>query len=54
MEGLYGIDRVYLSVPTILNSSGAKETVEIRLLPEEKEEFIQSAKILSSFYEELK
>ena len=54
VEGLYGIDQVYLSVPTILNSSGAKETVEIRLLPEEKEELIQSAKILSSFYEELK
>ena len=54
VEGLYGIDRVYLSVPTILNSSGAKETVEIRLLPEEKEELIQSAKVLSSFYEELK
>ena len=30
VEGLYGIDQVYLSVPTILNSSGAKETVEIR------------------------
>ena len=54
VEGLYGIDQVYLSVPTILNSSGAKETVEIRLLPEEKEELIQSAKVLSSFYEELK
>ncbi|MCQ2505765.1 MAG: L-lactate dehydrogenase [Lachnospiraceae bacterium] len=54
LNGEYGLDGLYLSVPTILNSSGAKEIVEIRLSDEEKKELEVSAKVISSFYEELK
>lgn len=52
-KDVYGIDNVYLSVPTILNSSGAKEIVEIRLNEDEKHALCQSAKLLKSFYKEL-
>ncbi len=53
LEGQYGMEGIYLSVPTILNASGAKEIVEIRLSEEESRELEYSAKVLSSFYDEL-
>ncbi len=54
LNGEYGIQDIYLSVPTILNAEGAKEIVEIRLKDEEKEELARSAKIISGYYDELK
>lgn len=53
LDGQYGLNGIYLSVPTILNATGAKEIVEIRLSEEESAELNASAKVLSSFYDEL-
>lgn len=54
VSGKYGLNGLYLSVPTILNRKGARETVEIRLNDEEKAALTRSAEIISSFYDELK
>ena len=53
VNGIYGIENVYLSVPTILNGSGAKETVEIRLDDKEKKALLESAALLKSIYTDL-
>lgn len=53
LQGQYGLDGMYLSVPTILNASGAKEIVEIRLTDEEKRELNASAEVIRSFYSDL-
>lgn len=54
LQGQYGLDGMYLSVPTILNASGAKEIVEIRLTDEEKQDLSASAEVIRSFYDDLK
>lgn len=46
LEGQYGLDDIYLSVPVILNKEGAKEIVEINLTDEEMKELHKSADIL--------
>lgn len=53
MEGHYGLDKMYLSAPTILNATGAKEIVEIRLTEEEQAALNESAKVIRSFYDDL-
>ncbi|MDB7983921.1 L-lactate dehydrogenase [Faecalicoccus pleomorphus] len=53
VNGIYGIENVYLSVPTILNGSCAKETVEIRLDEKEKKALLESAALLKSIYTDL-
>lgn len=49
LEGQYGIDGVFLSVPAIIGKNGIKEVVEIKLEPDELEALQQSADILKSF-----
>lgn len=46
LDGEYGIHDIYVSVPTIINSTGAKEIVELRLTEEEKEKFTKSCEKL--------
>lgn len=53
LKGQYGLNGVYLSVPTILNREGAKEIVEIRLTDEERDYLNKSAEIMLSFYKDL-
>ncbi len=53
LEGQYGLSDIYLSVPTILSSDGAKEIVEIRLAPEEAAELEHSAEVIRSYYKDL-
>jgi L-lactate dehydrogenase len=45
-EGQYGIDDVYLAIPTIVNRGGAKEVIEIPLSNDEVEKLKKSAEIL--------
>ena len=54
VNGSYGIDGVFLSVPVILNGSGVKETVEIRLSKEELRELQASANALREVCSQLK
>lgn len=53
LEGEYGIDHVFLSVPTIINETGAKEIVEINLDAEEANALQASAKVVASYYDAL-
>ena len=48
----YNINDVYVSVPTIINSNGAKEIVELHLTDSEYEEFKKSCNKLKSKYKE--
>lgn len=45
-EGEYGINDVYLAIPTIINRSGAKEVIDIPLSKDEEENLKKSAEIL--------
>ena len=54
LEGEYGINNVYLSVPTIINQIGAKEIVEIKLDSKEEDALKASADVVSSYYDALK
>lgn len=53
LEGEYSIDHVFLSVPTIINETGAKEIVEINLDAEEANALQASAKVVASYYDAL-
>ena len=53
LEGQYGLSGVFLSVPTIIDKTGAREIVEIRLAPEEAQALHSSADILRSTYKDL-
>ena len=49
-EGQYGIDEMYLAIPTILNRKGAVRVIEIPLNEEEKGKLVSSAKILKEHF----
>ena len=53
VDGAYGLNGVFLSVPTIIDKTGAKEIVEIKLQSDEEEALMNSAHLLQSFYKEL-
>lgn len=53
LNGQYGLSNIFLSVPTILDKTGAKEIVEIKLADEELEGLKKSAEVISSFYKDL-
>lgn len=53
VDGAYGLSGVFISVPTIIDKTGAKEIVEIKLQPDEEEALMNSAQVLQSFYKEL-
>lgn len=53
LEGQYGINGAYLSAPTIIDRTGAKEIVEIRLSEDEAAAMKHSAEVLEQFYKEL-
>lgn len=53
LSGEYGLNNIFLSVPTIINKIGAKEIVEINLADEEKELLLKSSEVIQGFYKEL-
>lgn len=53
LNGEYGETDLYISVPTIMDRSGAKEIVELRLNEQEMAEFKASCAHLRSFYKDL-
>ena len=53
LTGQYGLNNVFLSVPTIINADGAKEIVEIDLTEEEQKGLLASADVITKFYEDL-
>ena len=53
LDGQYGQDGVFTSVPAVLDATGVKEVVEIEMTKEEKEQFDASCSHLQSFYKEV-
>ena len=53
LDGQYGIRDTFISVPTIVDGTGAKEIVEIDLLPDELEALRKSADLLHGLDEKL-
>ena len=53
LNGHYGEDNIYVSVPTIINRNGAKEIVEINLTEDERMKFHESCEILRSISSDL-
>lgn len=53
LQGQYGEEDVYISVPTIIDHSGAREIVELFLTPNEAEEFKASCARMKAFYPNL-
>lgn len=53
LEGQYGLNDIFLSVPTIIDKTGAKEIVEIKLAEKELSALHTSADILKAFYKDL-
>lgn len=53
LSGEYGLNNIFLSVPTIINKNGAKEIVEIKLAEEENELLHASADVVQGVYKEL-
>lgn len=46
LNGQYGIDNVYMGIPSIVGSSGVKQVLEVSLNEEEEEQLKKSAKTL--------
>ncbi|MBE6070651.1 MAG: L-lactate dehydrogenase [Clostridium butyricum] len=53
LEGEYGINDVFIGVPTIINRSGISEIVELRLDEEEQSLFNNSVSILKKYINQL-
>lgn len=53
LQGEYGHDHLYISVPAIIDKSGVREIVELNMTDEEYQEFNQSCQHLKSFYDNL-
>ena len=53
LSGEYGLNNIFLSVPTIINKNGAKEIVEIKLAEDENELLHASADVVQGVYKEL-
>ena len=46
LQGQYGINDVYLSVPTIVNRNGASKVLEVELFENEKNKLVESSDII--------
>ncbi|MEQ8822140.1 MAG: L-lactate dehydrogenase [Sumerlaeia bacterium] len=53
VEGYYGIEGVCLSLPTLVNGSGAVRQLELELAPEERGKLLRSAEILDKVFRDL-
>jgi len=53
VEGLYGLEDVCLSLPTIVNSDGIKHVLEVDLSETEKQALIDSGKSLQEIIKDI-
>lgn len=53
LDGEYGETDVFAGVPAILNRSGVKEVVEVRMTPEELERFKKSVAVIREFSDKI-
>jgi L-lactate dehydrogenase len=52
-QGLYGLRDVCLSVPTVVGCGGARQQIELNLLPKERLGLQQSAKVLREIIDQV-
>lgn len=53
LDGQYGMNDIFLSVPTIIDKTGAKEIVEINMKEDEQKALKESYKVLKDFCQQL-
>lgn len=53
LDGEYGQKDIYIGVPTLINSKGVKDILQLNLAEEEKEKFENSCKILKEMKKEI-
>ena len=53
IDGFYGVKDVYLSLPCIIGRSGIKQVLQLPVNDKEREEFIQSAKVMRQTLENI-
>ena len=53
LNGKYGMNDIFLSVPTIIDKTGAKEIVEINMKEDEQKALEESYKVLKDFCQQL-
>ena len=51
LEGEYGLDGIYLGVPTVLGAGGIEKIIELELTEDEKAALSKSADSVKSRYE---
>lgn len=49
LDGEYGVNDVYISVPAVLGNTGIREIIELELPENEKEQFKNSADVIKSY-----
>lgn len=54
MEGMYGLDDIYLSTPCVLGKNGMEKAIELKLTKEELERLKHSEKVLKANREKYK
>ncbi|MCB2308293.1 L-lactate dehydrogenase [Clostridium estertheticum] len=54
LKGEYGIDNVYMGVPTILGREGVKKILQVNLNEDENDQLVESAKVLKAIIKESK
>jgi len=53
MEGQFGLEGLYISLPTIVNKRGVKKILEVNLDEHDKELFVQSANAMKEVIQQL-
>jgi L-lactate dehydrogenase len=53
MQGQYGLEDLYLSLPCVVNRRGIRQVLELDLSEDEREAFIESASVLEDTIDEL-
>jgi len=53
VNGIYGVDNVCLSLPSIINATGVERVLELPISPEEKEAFLHSARTVKDVLKQL-
>ena len=54
LKGEYGIQEVYMGVPTILGREGVKKILQVKLNEDENNQLVESSKVLKSVIKDLK
>ena len=50
LNGEYGVKDIYAGVPVIIGKNGVEKVIEIKLSPEEKEQFDKSIKAVQDLF----